>query len=103
MKKFTFLVPLLSAVCLLAATDALAASAGMPWEGPLSRLIASLTGPVARAGGIVAIVAVGLGLASHEGGGLMKKILWVVAGLTITFNAVSWGLPFLGFSGGLTV
>src|SRR5438045_764027 len=76
---------------------------GLPWEGPLSRLATSRTGPVARVGGIAAIVIVGLGFAFSEGGGGMRKVLWVVAGLTIAFNAVGWALPFLGFSGGLTV
>jgi type IV secretory pathway VirB2 component (pilin) len=103
MKKSTFIIPLLSALCLLAAGDAFAASAGMPWEGPLSRLASSLTGPVARVGGIAAIVIVGLGFAFSEGGGGLRKVLWVVAGLTIAFNAVGWALPFLGFSGGLAV
>ncbi len=31
------------------------------------------------------------------------KALWVVMGLAIAFNAVSWGLGFLGYSGGLLV
>jgi hypothetical protein len=34
---------------------------------------------------------------------MMRKALWVVLGLAIAFNAVSWGLGFLGFSGGLLV
>jgi len=33
----------------------------------------------------------------------MRKALWAVLGLAIAFNAVSWGLGFLGFSGGLLV
>ena len=31
---------------------------------------------------------------------MMRKALWVVLGLAIAFNAVSWGLGFLGYSGG---
>ena len=33
---------------------------GMPWEGPIQQLVASLTGPVAKGVGIVAIVGLGL-------------------------------------------
>ena len=76
---------------------------GMPWEGPLDRLASSLQGPVARVAGIVAIIFVGLGFAFSEGGSGMRKVLWVVAGLTIAFNAARWALPFLGFSGGLAI
>jgi type IV secretion system protein VirB2 len=76
---------------------------GMPWEGPLQQIESSVTGPVSHAIGIVAIVTVGAGMAFSEGGGLMRKALWVLAGLTIAFNAASWGLPLFGFAGGLLV
>ena len=51
----------------------------------------------------VAIIGLGVGIAFSEGGSMMRKALWVVLGLAIAFNAVSWGLGFLGFSGGLLV
>jgi type IV secretion system protein TrbC len=76
---------------------------GMPWEGPLQQLLDSLTGPVSRVIGAVAIIGLGVGIAFSEGGSMMRKALWVVLGLAIAFNAVSWGLGFLGFSGGLLV
>jgi type IV secretory pathway VirB2 component (pilin) len=76
---------------------------GMPWEGPLNQLLDSLTGPVSRVIGAVAIIGLGVGLAFSEGGSMMRKALWVVLGLAIAFNAVSWGIGFLGFSGGLLV
>jgi type IV secretion system protein TrbC len=76
---------------------------GMPWEGPLNQILDSLTGPVSRVVGAVAIIGLGVGIAFSEGGSMMKKALWVVLGLAIAFNAVSWGLGFLGFSGGLLV
>lgn len=85
---------------------ALAASSGggaMPWEGPLNQLLGSLTGPVARVIGAVAIIAMGIAVAFSEGGSLMRRGLWVVLGLTIAFNALTWGLSFMGFSGGLVV
>jgi type IV secretory pathway VirB2 component (pilin) len=78
-------------------------SGSMPWEGPLQQLLDSLTGPVSRVIGAVAIIGLGVGIAFSEGGSMMRKALWVVLGLAIAFNAVSWGLGFLGFSGGLLV
>jgi type IV secretory pathway VirB2 component (pilin) len=76
---------------------------GMPWEGPLNSLLNSLQGPVARVIGAAAIIGLGVGLAFSEGGSMMRKALWVVLGLAIAFNATSWGLGFLGFSGGVLV
>ncbi len=70
---------------------------GMPWEGPLQNLVDSLTGPVAKAIGIAAIVSLGVGIAFSEGGSMLRKALFVVLGLAITFSAASWGLSFLGF------
>jgi type IV secretion system protein TrbC len=94
-------------VLLAVASTATARSAstggGMPWEGPLNQLLDSLTGPVSRVLGAVAIIGLGIGIAFSEGGSMMRKALWVVLGLAIAFNAVSWGLSFLGFSGGLVV
>lgn len=101
--RYTYVVLFLLSVY---ANNALAAGAGgggMPWEGPLQQLLASLTGPVAQVLGTAAIVIVGLGLAFSEGGGLMRKLLWVVFGLSIAFAAATWGLPLLGFGGGATL
>ncbi|NTW15842.1 MAG: TrbC/VirB2 family protein [Syntrophaceae bacterium] len=80
-----------------------ASSAGMPWEPPLSALLDSLTGPVSRVLGAVSIIGLGIGIAFSDGGGMMRKALWVVMGLAIAFNAVSWGLGFMGYGGGLGV
>jgi type IV secretory pathway VirB2 component (pilin) len=80
-----------------------ASSAGMPWESPLNALLDSLTGPVSRVLGAVAIIGLGIGIAFSDGGGMMRKALWVVMGLAIAFNAISWGLGFMGFGGGLGV
>jgi type IV secretory pathway VirB2 component (pilin) len=91
------------AVVTLAAGNALASSAGMPWEGPLERLLQSLTGPVAKAVGVFAIIGLGFGIAFSEGGSGLRKALWVVLGLAIAFSATSFFLSFMGFSGGLSV
>ena len=100
-KRAICLIPI--ALILLMAGDALASSAGMPWEGPLNRLLQSLTGPVAKAIGVFAIVGLGFGIAFSEGGSGLRKALWVVLGLAIAFSATSFFLSFMGFSGGLSI
>jgi type IV secretion system protein VirB2 len=79
-----------------------AAGSGLPWEGPLQRILDSIAGPVAKVVGVIAIVVTGLGLAFGEGGGLMRKILSIVFGLSIAFSASSFALSFFGFAGGCT-
>jgi type IV secretion system protein VirB2 len=85
---------------LLFSQNAHAAGAGMPWEGPLEQILNSLAGPVARAIGVAAIIVTGLGIAFGEGGGGMRKMLWVVFGLTIAFSATSFFLSFFGGASG---
>lgn len=87
---------------ILNAEPALAAGSGMPWEGPLDQIITSLSGPVARAIGVASIIITGLGIAFGEGGGGMRKMLWVVFGLTIAFSATSFFLSFFGGGTGAT-
>ena len=94
---------LIAVIVLLGAGDALASSAGMPWEGPLEKLLQSLTGPVAKAVGVFSIVGLGFGIAFSEGGSGLRKALWVVLGLAIAFSATSFFLSFMGFSGGLSI
>ncbi|MDT9547306.1 MAG: TrbC/VirB2 family protein [Chlorobium phaeovibrioides] len=94
---------LVGMLLLLAAHPVFASSTGMPWETPLNQLLDSLTGPVSRVLGAVAIVGLGIGVAFSEGGGMMRKALWVVMGLAIAFNALTWGLSFMGFGGGVIV
>ena len=79
---------------------ALAADTGMPWESPLNKLIDSLTGPVAKAVGVIAIVVAGLGIALGEGGGGMRRLFQIVFGLSIAFTASSFVATLFGFSSG---
>jgi len=95
-------VTVLSLVVLVGG-NAMASSAGMPWEGPLNQLLQSLTGPIAKAVGVFAIVGLGFGIAFSEGGSGLRKALWVVLGLAIAFSATSFFISFMGFSGGLSV
>ncbi len=80
-----------------------AGSSPMPYDTALENILNSLTGTVARVAGAIAIVLFGLGLAFSEGGGMLKKAIGILFGLTIAFNAVSWGLIFFGFGAGLVV
>ena len=70
----------LAAMLLLSGGGAFAANTGsnLPWEGPLQTLVTSLTGPVAYAISIVAIVALGAGLAfGGEMSESMRRMLQV--------------------------
>ena len=92
-----------AAWCVAVAPAVFASSAGMPWESPLQRLVQSLTGPVAKAIGIAAIVIAALGMAISEGGHTMKTFLKILLGLSIAFTAGTFGLQLVGFSGGLAL
>jgi type IV secretory pathway VirB2 component (pilin) len=71
----------------------------LPWEGPLNQVLASFTGPVAKALCILAIVVLGFGFAFSEGGGL-RRILGLLLGVSIAVTATSFGVTFFGFDGG---
>ena len=72
-------------------------------EGPLEQVVDSITGPVARAAGVIAIVIAGVTIAFSEGGGGVRKLAWAGLGIAIMFAAVSWGLTFFGFAGGALI
>jgi type IV secretion system protein VirB2 len=71
----------------------------MPWEGPLNKVLASFTGPVAKALCILAIVVTGFAFAFSDGGG-MRRILGILLGVSIAVTATSFGVTFFGFDGG---
>ena len=82
------------------APPAFAAGSGMPWEGPLEQVVDSITGPVARAAAVIAIVLAGVTIIFSEGGGGVRKLAFVGLGIAIMFAAVSFFLDFFGFAGG---
>jgi len=94
-----------SLVCLTIAlaTPAFAAGSGMPWEGPLEQIVDSITGPVARAAAVIAIVLAGVTIIFSEGGGGVRKLAFVGLGIAIMFAAVSFFLDFFGFAGGALI
>ncbi|GIK50979.1 MAG: conjugal transfer protein TrbC [Alphaproteobacteria bacterium] len=102
MKKRAWIVAA-AVIAMSLAGPAYAAGSGMPWEGPLEQVVDSITGPVARAAGVIAIVIAGVTIAFSEGGGGVRKLAWAGLGIAIMFAAVSWGLTFFGFAGGALI
>ncbi len=88
---------------LLSATAALAGGSGMPWEGPLQQIVASVTGPVVQAAAVVAVVVFGAGIAMSENGSSMRRGLGILFGLSIAFAAGTFFLDFFGFAGGAEI
>lgn len=78
------------------------AGGAMPWEGPLTAVMDSITGPVARVIAILIIVATGMTLAFGDVGQGFKKLLQILFGLAIAFAATSFFLPLVG-GGGATL
>jgi type IV secretion system protein VirB2 len=80
-----------------------AAGSGMPWEGPLDQILASIEGPVARIVAVIIITLTGLTLAFGETSGGFRKLIQIVFGLSIAFAATSFFLTFFSFGGGAVV
>lgn len=71
------------------------------WENILDKISQSLTGPVAYAVAIIAIVLSGLVMAFADLQGGAKRFVQACCGLSIAFFAVQITTQFLGFSGAL--
>ena len=70
--------------CLLFPDFAHASTTGMPWEDPMSKLVKSITGPVAFAVSILALVASVIGLLfGGELSGLIKNMAFLAMGIAI--------------------
>ena len=84
----------------LGAGGAFAAENGnnLPWEGPLTTLVTSLTGPVAYAISVIAIVALGatLAFAGGEMGETMKRLLHVGIAVCCVVFAAQVMATFIG-------
>jgi type IV secretory pathway VirB2 component (pilin) len=100
----TMLGAMTFSIALLAlAAPAYAGGSGMPWETPLEAVVDSITGPVARAAAVIAIVIAGITIIFSEGGGGVRKLAFVGLGIAIMFAAVSFFLDFFGFAGGAVI
>ncbi|APP80599.1 TrbC/VirB2 family type IV secretion system protein [Xanthomonas hortorum] len=94
---------LLAALLLSLAGTAQAAGSSMPWEGPLTSILESIQGPVARIVAVIIIISTGLALAFGDTSGGFRKLIQIVFGLSIAFAASSFFLSFFSFSGGAVV
>jgi len=90
-------------IFLLIPQTAHAAGSAMPWEGPLTQILRSIEGPVAKIFGTIVIIMTGLGLAFGDAGGGVRKLIQIVFGLSIAFTATSFFLSFFSFSGGAVI
>ena len=73
---------------------------GMPWEAPMDKVVRSITGPVAKSAGVVALTGTGLTWAFGVGNDMVQRGAKIGTALTIAFNATSHLLPALGFAKG---
>ncbi len=87
----------------LAAAPAHAAGSNMPWEQPLTQILSSVQGPVAKVVSVIVIVMTGLTLAFGETSGGFRRLIQIVFGLSIAFAASSFFLSFFQFGGGALV
>lgn len=85
------------------AAPALAAGSNMPWEAPLTAILQSIEGPVARIVAVIIIIITGLTLAFGDTSGGFRRLVQVVFGLSIAFAATSFFLTFFAFAGGAVV
>ena len=96
-------VGLLIGLVVLWASPASAAGSGMPWEAPLTAILESIEGPVARNIAVIVIVITGLSLAFGESSGGFRRLIQIVFGLSIAFAATSFFLSFFSFGGGAVI
>lgn len=90
-------------IMMLMPQTAYAAGSAMPWEGPLTSILQSIEGPVAKIFGTIAIIMTGIGLAFGDAGGGMRNLIKIVFGLSIAFTATSFFLSFFSFTGGAVI
>ncbi|PQA89293.1 TrbC/VirB2 family protein [Hyphococcus luteus] len=85
------------------AAPAHAAGSGMPWEAPLTQILNSIEGPVARIVAVIIIIITGLSLAFGDTSGGFRRLIQIVFGLSIAFAATSFFLAFFSFGGGALI
>jgi type IV secretory pathway VirB2 component (pilin) len=74
----------------------------MPWEGPLSLIASSLTGPTAASIGLIGIVVAGGTLVwHHDLGQFGKTVTFVALACSIMLLAVKFISSVFGVSGGV--
>jgi len=98
-----FVLAWMGAVAAFAASPAYAAGSNMPWEQPLTQILDSIQGPVAKIIAVIIIIGSGLALAFGETSGGMRRLIQIVFGLSIAFAASSFFLTFFNFAGGALI
>ena len=96
------LASMLLCMAAISSTGVFAAETGtnLPWEGPLTTLLTSLTGPVAYAISVIAIVALGATLAFRGGemGETMRHLLQAGIAVCLVVFAAQVMTSFIGQS-----
>ena len=80
-----------------------AAGSNMPWEQPLTQILQSVEGPVAKIIAVIIIIVTGLTLAFGDTSGGFRRLIQIVFGLSIAFAASSFFLSFFSFGGGALI
>jgi type IV secretion system protein VirB2 len=91
------------ALTTLLTAPAYAAGSSMPWEQPLTQILNSIEGPVAKVISVIIIITTGLTLAFGDTSGGFRRLVQIVFGLSIAFAASSFFLSFFSFGGGALV
>jgi type IV secretion system protein TrbC len=97
------LVLAITAFVVVQSSSAFAAGSGMPWEAPLTQVLESIEGPVARIVAVIIIIITGLSLAFGDTSGGFRRLVQIIFGLSIAFAATSFFLAFFSFGGGALV
>ena len=100
MQNIRVIIVLSTVIMSFICPDLFASGSGMPWEDPLDQITESLTGPVARSVGLIALAMTGITLAMGEAGGIFRRLVQVVFGLSIAFSAATWGMSLFGTASG---
>ena len=101
--RFAIIAASAFALAALTVGPAYAAGTNMPWEQPLTQILDSVQGPVAKVISVIIIVMTGLTLAFGETSGGFRRLIQIVFGLSIAFAASSFFLSFFQFGGGALV
>ncbi|SFK13260.1 type IV secretion system protein VirB2 [Methylocapsa palsarum] len=90
-------------ISVMIAPAAHASGSSMPWEQPLTQILNSIEGPVAKIIAVIIIIVTGLSLAFGDTSGGFRRLIQIVFGLSIAFAASSFFLSFFSFGGGALV
>ena len=92
-----------TALTLVVCGPASASGTNMPWEQPLTQILDSVQGPVAKIIAVIIIITTGLTLAFGDTSGGFRRLIQIVFGISIAFAASSFFLSFFSFGGGALV